>query len=170
MYFSLLKREIDIAITVEKPRLENVISRKLTNYRLGLFARKEYLEDRPKITSEADLGKHSMISYIENMIFDPSLKFMDEFFPWLKPSLKCSTVIAQRNAVLSACGIGIIPYFLLTSKQNLVPVLPDLVIEREYWLTVHPDSRGFARVQAIIDFIVSHVEADVELFMSLPNT
>jgi len=169
MYFSLLKREIDISITVEKPRAENVISRKLTNYRLGLFATREYLKGRPKIKNETDLSKHRMVSYIENMIFDPSLKFMNEFFPWLKPSLKCSTVIAQRNAVLSGCGIGIIPYFLLTSKQNLVPVLPDLVIEREYWLTVHPDSRGFARVQAIIDFIVRQTKSDAPLFMSLTN-
>jgi len=170
MYFSLLKREIDISITVEKPKIKNVISRKLTTYRLGLFATREYLADRPEIKKETDLSKHRMISYIENMIFDPSLKFMDEFFPRLKPSLKCSTVIAQRIAVLSACGIGIIPYFLLTSKQDLVPVLPEFVIEREYWLTVHPDSKGFARVQAIIDFIVSQVKADVDLFMSLPNT
>ena len=170
MYFSLLKREIDISITVEKPKIKNVISRKLTTYRLGLFAKKEYLQGRPEINNEADLSKHWMISYIENMIFDPSLKFMDEYFPRIKPNLKCSTVIAQRNAVLSACGIGIIPYFLLISKQGLVPVLPELVIEREYWLTVHPDSRGFARVQAVIDFIVSHVEADGDLFMSLPGS
>ncbi len=50
MYYSLSKREIDILITVKKPTVGNVITRKLTDYRLGMFASKEYLATAGPVT------------------------------------------------------------------------------------------------------------------------
>jgi hypothetical protein len=47
--------------------------------------------------------------------------------------------------------------------------MPDQVAERGFWLQVNPDSRQLARVRATIDFIVSQIEANRELFQSLPD-
>lgn len=168
MYFSLAKREIDLSITVEQPTSLNIIARRLTKYRLGLYATKGYLAGKPAIRNADDLKEHRIISYIDNLLFDNDLNFINEFFPGLQAKFKSTTVIAQKNAVFSGCGIGVIPYFMVEKKPDLVPVLPETYIERNYWLQVHPDSKELVRVRATMDFIIEQVEANESLFMNQP--
>lgn len=167
-YFSLAKREIDLSITVEQPTSGNIVARRLTKYRLGLYAAKSYLVGKPKIRNFEDLKKHRIIGYIDDLLFDQDLKFMNEFFPGLHPNFRSTTVIAQKNAVFSGVGIGIVPYFMVDKREDLVPVLPETYIERTYWLQVNPDSREIARIRATMSFIIEQVEANETLFMTQP--
>lgn len=168
MYYSLSKREIDILITVKRPMAGNFIARKLTVYKLGMFATKKYLQNR-QIISKEDLNGHRFIGYIDDLLFDEDLNFLDEFHPGVTTKFRTSTVIAQMNAVLAGSGIGVIPYFMANGEKKLIPVLPDLYIERGYWLQVNPDSKEIARVRTTIDFIVSQIQTERELFHSFPN-
>lgn len=169
MYYSLSKREIDILITVKRPRTGNYVVRKLTRYKLGLFATREYLENHGKISNKEDLRGHRFAGYIDDLLFDQDLKFMDEFCPGLTVGFRTSTVMAQMNAVAAGSAIGIIPYFMAHGEEQLVPVLPHQSIERGYWLQVNPDSVHLARIRATIDFIVDRIRADKELFLSPPT-
>lgn len=166
MYYSLSKREIDILITVERPKIGNYVVRKLTDYRLGLYAARDYLAGREAITRKEDLRGHRFVGYIDDLLFDRDLRFMDEFYPGLAVNFRTSTVIAQMNAVLAGAGIGIIPYFMAHGEERLLPVLPDQSIERGYWLQVNPDSKNIARVRTTIDFIVNQIQSDRALFLS----
>jgi DNA-binding transcriptional LysR family regulator len=168
MYYSLSKREIDILITVQRPKAGKFIARKLTRYKLGLFATGEYLIERPEITKREDLRGHNFIGYIDDLLFDQDLRFMDEFYPGLKIQFRTSTVLAQMNAVVAGAGIGVIPYFMARDEKKLVPVLLDQSIERGYWLQVNPDSKEIARVRTTIDFIVDQIISAKDLFLSLP--
>jgi len=168
MYFSLTKREIDISITVEQPTSGNVVARRLTGYRLGLFASRSYLAARPEIHQKEDLRHHRIIGYIDDLLFDRDLGFMKEIFPHLKVQLRSTTVVAQRNAIAAGAGVGVLPYFLVDTPE-LVAVLPEIFIERAYWLQVHPNSRELARLRATMDFIIGQVEASRELFLSRPG-
>lgn len=169
MYYSLSKREIDILITVHKPVTGNIVARKLTDYRLGLFATEEYLKKNPKIKTREDLKKHQIIGYVDDLLFDEDLQFMEEIAPGLAPRFRMTTVIAQMNAVAAGAGIGFIPYFMAHENNSLVPVLPDHSIERSYWLQVNSDTRQLARVRTTIDFLAEEIESGRELFLSLPN-
>lgn len=169
MYYSLSKREIDILITVKRPRAGNFIARKLTGYKLGLFATREYLHNLRQIRTGADLTGHRFIGYIDDLLFDEDLNLLDEFHPGLEARFRTSTVIAQMNAVLAGSGIGVIPYFMANLEKTLIPVLPDLNIERGYWLQVNPDAKEIARVRATIDFIVSQIRVDSDLFHAFFN-
>ena len=169
MYYSLSNREIDILITVKRPKVGNYIARKLIAYKLGLFATKEYLQDCQKIIAREDLSGHQLIGYIDDLLFDEDLNFLDEFLPGLAAKFRTSTVIAQMNAVLAGSGIGVIPYFMANGKKKLLPVLPELNIERGYWLQVKPGSKEIARVRTTIDFIVKQIQSEKDLFHSLQN-
>ena len=168
MYYSLSKREIDILITVKRPKAGNTVVRKLTAYKLGLFATDEYLKNRPAIIRREDLRGHRLIGYIDELLFDQELRFLDEFCPGLTAAFRTSTVLAQMNAVIAGAGIGVIPYFMAHDQERLRSVLPAQSIERGYWLQVNPDSKHIARVRATIDFIVHQINVDTDLFLSLP--
>ncbi len=168
MYYSLSKREIDILITVMRPQKGHLIARKLTGYKLGLFATKEYLESRQAIHTKEDLQGHRFIGYIDDLLFDQDLNFLDEFYPGVSPNFRTSTVIAQMNAVSAGSGIGVIPFFMAHGEEKLIPVLPDLSIERGYWLQINPDAKDIARVRITIDFLVNQIKSDRDLFHSPP--
>jgi len=167
MYYSLSKREIDILITVRRPQSGNIIIRKLTDYRLGLFATREYLENHLEIRNVEDLKEHRIIGYIDDLLFDQDLQFMEEILPGLSPGFRSTTVIAQMNGVAAGAGIGIIPYFMANRDKSLLPLLPEKSITRGYWLQVNPDSRQLARVRTTIDFLVAQAKANQDLFLTL---
>jgi len=169
MYYSLTKREIDILITITKPTSGNIIARKITDYRLGLFAAEKYLESHPKISRQEDLAGHETVDYIEDLLYDENLKFLAEFAPANKARFRSSTVVGQMNAVSAGAGIGVVPYFMAQTEPTLIPILPELYTERWFWLQVNPDSRQMARVRATIDFIVSQIEENKAMFLSLPR-
>ncbi len=167
MYYSLAKREIDILITVRKPTEGNVVVRRLSNYRFGLFATRTYLDQSPQINFKDDLRGHRMISYIDELLYDQDLNFINEFYPGGRAQFRSSTLVGQKYAILADNGIGVIPYFMAHGEPTLVPVLPDFYAERVFWLQVNPDSRQLARVRATIDFIVNEMESSRSLFMEI---
>jgi len=169
MYYSLTKREVDLLITITKPTAGNIVARKLIDYRLGLFASRDYLEGHPEIHESSDLQGHRLIGYIDDLLYDQNLRFMDEFYPGLKTRFRSTTVIAQMNAVAAGAGIGVIPYFMAAAVGSLVPILPGHFAERAFWLQVNPDSRQLARVRATIDFIAAQIDGNRDLFMALPE-
>ncbi len=170
MYYSLARREIDLLITIRKPAGGHIIAKKLPSYRFGLFATKRYLREHPPIRHREDLRRHRMIGYIEDLLYDEELHFMDEILPGLRPRLRSSTIVGQMNAILADNGIGILPYFMAGAEGSLVNVLPEVSLERTFWIQFNPDSRRIARVRATIDFIAAEMEAAKEILFTPPRS
>lgn len=168
-YYSLTKREVDILITITKPTASNIVARKLTDYRLGLFASQHYLAKSGKVFATKDLSRHMLIDYIEDLLYDENLRFLNELAPGQKAKFHISTLVGQMNAIVAGAGIGVIPYFMAYAETTLVPVMPELHAERRFWLQVNPESRQLARVRTTIDFIVGQIEENRKLFMALPS-
>ncbi|MEE4240967.1 MAG: LysR family transcriptional regulator [Desulfopila sp.] len=170
MYYSLAKREIDISITIRKPTSGNIIVKKLTQYRFGLFATQKYLSNSPPLQSRDDMRNHQTIGYIEDLLYDEELDYSGEFYPGIRNQFRSSTLVGQTHAILGDNGIGIIPYFMAHSQPTLVPVLPELFIERTFWIQFNPDAKQIARVRVTIDFIVQEIESNRALFTMPPTS
>jgi DNA-binding transcriptional LysR family regulator len=163
---SLSKREADVAVSLAPPKEGKIVARKLTDYRLALYAAGDYLRCHPAIGSPEDLHAHEMIGYIDDLIFTPELDYLDEVSKGLRPRLQSSNLVAQMQATLAAAGICILPHFVAALDPRLVPVLPDQVsIVRSFYLIVHADLKDVARIRATMDFLVREVKAARALFM-----
>jgi DNA-binding transcriptional LysR family regulator len=163
---SLSKREADVAISLAPPKEGKIVARKLTDYRLGLFAAKAYLDRHPAIAAPEDLHAHEMIGYIDDLIFTPELDYLDEVSRGLRPRLQSSNLVAQYHATLTGGGICVLPHFMTALDPRFVPVLPERVsIVRSFWLIVHSDLKDVARIRATVDFLVREVRAARPLFM-----
>lgn len=164
--FSLSKREADIAISLARPTEGRLVSRKLTDYRLGLYAAPCYLDGAGPVASLDDLARHAMIGYIADLIFTPELDYLPQLLPQLRPQLASSNLVAQFNACRAGAGLCILPAFMAAGEDGLVRILPDdVALTRTFWLILHADLRDTARVRAVADFIVEEVEANRELFL-----
>jgi DNA-binding transcriptional LysR family regulator len=163
---SLSKREADVAISLAPPKEGKIVARKLTDYKLGLYAVQDYLDRHPAIGSPEDLHAHEMIGYIDDLIFTPELDYLDEVSKGLRPRLQSSNLVAQLQATLTGAGICVLPNFMAVQDERLVPVLPERVsIVRSFWLIVHSDLKEVARIRATMDFLVREVRAARTLFM-----
>lgn len=155
--FSLSRREADIAITVARPTEGRLVARKLTDYRLGLYGARDYLAARGMPESVGQLAGHSLIGYVEDLIFAPSLDFSREMWKDWRSGIEISSAVGQTEAVRAGAGIGILHDFLARRHAELVPVLPELGIIRNYWTVVHEDLRAIRRVGVVADFIAAEV-------------
>ncbi len=147
--------EVDISITIGPQKGANIIQKKLTDYTLGLFSTKDYLQEHDPIEKKSDLINHHFIGYIEGQVFSDLLKYQDEVSPNLNFIYQSTTIHTQRKAVNTGLGIGILPRFVAYGDQNLRPVLPDFLLHRELWISTSKDLHKFKDLKLAWDFILN---------------
>jgi DNA-binding transcriptional LysR family regulator len=163
--FSLSQREADIAITLERPEQGRLVSSKLTDYTLGLYASRDYLAQRGKPEDVDALKAHPRIGYVEDLIFTASLNFSGEVMRSWDAGFEISTAIGQTEAVRSGAGIGILHDYIARQYQELVRILPEVSIRRAYWTTYHESARDLVRVRSVIDFLQELVDEERQIFL-----
>ena len=152
--FSLAKREADIAVTIDRPGEGRLTIRKLTDYRLSLYAARSWLNARPGFERMNDLTAQRVVTYVPDLLFSPSLDYLGEFRLAHAPRFECASMIGQIEAVRAGAGIGVLHDYAVRNFDDLVPVMPDRHATRSYWIVTHDDVREFARVRLVHDFIV----------------
>ena len=163
---SLSKREGDVAISLHPPKEGRFFTKKLTDYRLLLYASKDYLASSPPIHSRQDLKRHIFIGYVDDLIFTRGLDYLDEVFVGAKARIQSSSILAQREITEGGHGLCVLPAFMTAGRKNLVPILPhEVAIVRSYWLFAHADVAEIARVRALTRFIEGEVAAAPDFFM-----
>ncbi|MEQ1403649.1 LysR family transcriptional regulator [Neorhizobium sp. Rsf11] len=163
--FSLSQREADIAITIERPEQGRLVSSKLTDYTLGLYASKAYLDQAGMPHNVEDLKGHPRIGYVEDLIFSPSLNFTGEVMRDWDASFEISSAIGQTEAVRSGAGIGILHDYVARQYPELIRVLPEIVIRRSYWTTYHETTRDLMRLRTVVAFLRELVDKERSIFV-----
>jgi DNA-binding transcriptional LysR family regulator len=157
-FVSLSKREADLSITLARPRSGRLVSRKLTDYKLRLYATKDYLKTHTPIKSKDDLKDHNFISYIDELVPDPQMLYLAETVGAVPVGLKSSSIVFQFQATLAGAGIAILHCFVADEYPELVCLLPDEIeIERSFWLNTPEDIHDLARIKAVSRFLTDVV-------------
>jgi len=165
---SLSKREADIAISFSRPESGRLIAWKLCDYRLRLYATRDYLANHAPITRLEDLSQHGFVSYIEDLIEMPELRFFDNTIKNAHVVFRSTNVSAQYNAILDGLGLGLVHCFMAQRENRLQVVLPEQIsVERTYWLLVHEDLRHVARVDAVCKFLTGLLSENSALMMGV---
>lgn len=162
--FSLSRREADIAVTVERPREGRLVARKLTDYRLGLFAAQSYLQQYGTPTDLDALANHRLVGYVEDLLYTASLDYTAEYLKGWMSSVAVSSAMGQTEAVRAGAGIGILHGFMARGDAGLLPVLAEHTLTRSYWTVVHEDLRMIGRVALVAEFLSEIVARDRAIF------
>jgi DNA-binding transcriptional LysR family regulator len=166
--FSLSKREADIVISLTSPDHGRVVSRRLTDYRLLVYAARSYLDSHDPIARAADFSRHEFIGYIEDMLFTPELHYLSAVGENINPRIRSTNLITQIQATLAGSGLCVLPVFIARAYPDLVPVLPDQVsLQRSFFMHIHEDHRKSAHVRATAAFI-SEAVTETAIFFELP--
>ena len=140
-----------MAISLSRSKSRLIDSKPLVNYRLSLFAHKNYPR-LAEISVLSDLSDHTLMSYIDDLVYAPELNYFENLFPNFSASIRCSSILAKRQLVLRQTGLAILPSFLAT--EDLVEVLPEVVsLERTFWLQTHKAFLNTARCRLLTNHL-----------------
>lgn len=155
------KREADLAVLLARPRAGPVVSSKLSDYALRLYATRGYLErfgepaDKPGLA----LG-HRLVGYIPDLLYSPELRYLGELDERLVVRTRSSSINAQHRMIAAGTGIGVLPCFIGNEDPLLAVVLPEVVIRRTFWIVTHRDTRQLERIRTfrtwLIDTVTRH--------------
>lgn len=161
--FNLSKREADMAVAVSRPETGRVTVQKITEYRLHLAASVAYLVQHGVPAGRADLGKHRMIGYIPDMIFDKELDYLAEIGVSGAP-FASNSVSVQLNWLRAGAGIGVVHDFALPSAPELQRVMVgDVSLTRAFWLIRHEGDGRVARLSRFAELLTKGLRAEVAL-------
>jgi DNA-binding transcriptional LysR family regulator len=162
--FSLSRREADIAITLERPQQGRLVARKLVDYQLGLFAAPAYLARAGTPAALADLEGHRLVGYVDDLIYSASLDYTGTYLRDWRSSFAVSSALGQIEAVRAGAGIGILHHFMARGDAGLAPLLPEIVVRRNYWMVMHEDLRSLRRIALTAAFLAEIVERERAMF------
>jgi DNA-binding transcriptional LysR family regulator len=161
--FSLSKREADIAISVSPPSAGRLTVRKIADYRLHLYARRDLAAGLGPLTGIADLQEVRGIGYVSDMIFDRELDYYALLGRQSEPALTSNSLIMQLRWCARGAGVCILPDFVAREHPEIVAVLPDeIALTRSFYLVRHQDDARVARINRLAEAVVEHVRAALE--------
>ncbi|MTH96774.1 LysR family transcriptional regulator [Roseibium sp. RKSG952] len=162
--FSLSRREADIAITLERPDHGRLIAGKLTDYRLGLYASRAYLDRFGHPGTLKDLAAHRLVGPVEDLIYSPALNYSADFTRDWPARFEIASALGVTEAVRSGAGIGVLHGFIASPDPRLEPVLPDIRVDRAYWTVVHESARSLRPVATALAFLQELVANERPIF------
>lgn len=157
---SLSRREADMAIAVSRPSGGRILVQKISDYHLHLAASEAYLADHP-VADASDLGRHRVVGYIPDMIFDKELDYLAEAGA-AHCNLASNLASVQLNWLQQGAGVGIVHDFALPAAPELRRVLIDKVsLKRTFWLIRHQDDKQVARLSKFADLLCERLRREI---------
>jgi DNA-binding transcriptional LysR family regulator len=163
--FSLSRREADIAVLIGRSEKGRLRARKLTDYTLGLYASRGYLQGRRPPEAAGDLANHRLVGYVEDLIYAPDLNYASEFLRNWRSGIEISSAVGQLAAIRAGAGIGVLHDYLARPEPDLIRVLPALSASRSYWLAIHENLHDVPRVRAAASLVIDAVREDQHSFI-----
>ena len=151
---NLLLREADIAVRMVRPTQKNLVTRKIGEVPVQLYAHKTYVKRRGLPRTMAELASHDVIGYDAQSpmgLGGLGAQVTRDTF-----ALRTDSDLAQIALLRAGAGIGGLQRQLAARERNLLPVLHGAIkLPLEMWLVVHEDLRTTRRVRLIYDALAA---------------
>jgi DNA-binding transcriptional LysR family regulator len=146
----LLLGRADIAVRMARPTQRALVARRLGIARIALYAHRSYVERFGVLKSPADRAAHRLIGFdldahiLQTSRPAPDLR-RDDF------GFRTDNIAVQAATVRAGLGIGALHVAHGSRDPELVPILPQMIFERDVWLAMHGDLRRVRRVRLVFD-------------------
>lgn len=158
-------KEVDISITIQPSSNDLVLSKILTDYKLGIYSGTEYAKILPPHLEASQLGNFPWIGYIEELMYSESLLYHLELPEKIKFSFQSTSLNAQIQATIANLGLCILPCYIAENTSGLIRVFPEIGFKRTYWISTRRDIIGSKKLKEIWNFLVSRFKKDRSIFM-----
>lgn len=152
-HVSMSRAEAELNISLAPPDSTRFSAEKLTDYSLGLYATRTYLDRAPPLTGPGDLHRHATIGYVDDLILTQELDYLDEVQPGLRPRLQSSSLMAQLDWTRAGLGVCVLPDYIARTHPDLQR-LPGTDLCRSYWIFARSDIWSAPRLRFLRRFLI----------------
>ncbi len=152
---SLARREADVALRLSRPREDNVVTRRLANVPLSLYASTSYVaRSGAPANAEASLAGHHAVLFADTRTFTVENDWFATRLDGAQIALRSDSVSSIYAATVAGLGIALLPDKVAGHDPALVRIPTSTSPEpRVIWQAIHADLQKSARVRAVVDFL-----------------
>ena len=159
---------LDVEVVVGEPRVRRAKALRLCDYRLGLYASRDYLDEHGAPADVSDLQRYPLVYFIDSMLQVDDLDLAASFAPTMRESVTSTNVFVHVEATRASAGIGLLPCFMADRHPDLVRVLAGQVsAQLSYWLVARAEALRRPEVAALVDAIRDRVRDQQDALMGL---
>lgn len=156
---SLAQRDADIAVRLMKPEGDSLVSRKVGEIALGLYASEAYLVRRGVPRPSEGYAGHEFIGYLGDMANSIEARWLARNVPDARVALRSHSVPVVAAAAVAGFGLALLPCSVADREPLLRRLaMPEDLPSRPIWLVVHPDLKAMPRVRAVLDYFAEELE------------
>ena len=156
----LAKGEADIAVRMVRPEEADLVAGHAFDCGWFAYAAASYLEARGCPQSFDELGRHSLVLYIEALHHVPPLRWMEAYRGDARELLRVDNLEVASQTIAAGGGIAVLPCVIADTVPGLRRVFPERVAVNSGWVVFHESARDTSRVRivadALKDFLRSH--------------
>lgn len=151
-FFTLTRREADIALRPAVAAPESLAGRRLATVATAPYASAIYL----RRTGPRPLCDYDWLGFEDSLAHLRSARWMFANLSEERIILRANSLLALRSAAAAGFGVAALPCYLVDRASGLCRVaapLPDM--EGSLWLLTHPDLRKVARIRTVLDVMAA---------------
>ncbi|WP_284975842.1 LysR family transcriptional regulator [Arthrobacter sp. efr-133-TYG-104] len=142
---------LDIEVVVGAPQVHRAEAVQLGEYRLGMYASRNYLADHGTPGTIEELTQHQLVYFVDSMLQVDDLDAPRRLVPSMRDGLSSTNVFVHVEATRAGAGVGFLPCFMADRHPDLVRLLPsDFAELLPYWMVLRPDSMRRPAVAAVV--------------------
>ena len=145
--------ETDVAVQLDRPKNMELAVSRIGFLHLQLFASHEYVRQHGEPSSLADLVNFKFVEQVSPQV---SHELMAKTIPDLPEgfvSVRTNTSSAHAYAISRGAGIGVLPTYARAVTKRVVPILKDVHLTREIYLSHKRDVESEPRTEAAIEWL-----------------
>lgn len=141
---SLARREADIALRFSRPPDGNLVIRRLAGIPFGVY-----------LSRHQPPAAASWVAYDHNLAELPESRWLAQHQPHASIRFRNNSLNSLLDAARLGLGKAILPVHMAERQPELQPWQDaGVILERDLWLVIHPESRQTPKIRAVNDWIV----------------
>jgi DNA-binding transcriptional LysR family regulator len=156
---NLLLREADIAVRMFRPTQLELVTRKLGIVPTIACAHESYLARRGRPRRLEDLRQHDLIGLDRSDLIIEAARGLGLTLTRADFVVRTDSQTAGWELLKAGLGVGFAQARLVADAPGMEPLLPDLRLPLEVWLTTHRELFTSRRIRAVYDALAGQFTA-----------
>jgi DNA-binding transcriptional LysR family regulator len=144
-FYTLVKRDADIAIRPAPSAPEGLVARRVATVGMAIYGAKKWRNAGP--------GAAPWVAPDDTLAHIGAARWIARNVPDARIALRASSLRTLHDAVRAGLGLSVLPCFRGDGDKALIRFgAPMAELAHPLWLVTHPDLRKAARIRAFLDF------------------
>jgi molybdate transport repressor ModE-like protein len=154
-FFTLTKRDADVALRPAAAAPESLVGRRLAALATAPYASPSYLA---RSTARVELSSHDWIGFEDSLSHLAAARWLAAHVAPDRIVGRANSLLALRAMARAGMGVAALPCYLGDADPSLRRAHPPLVeMAASLWLLTHPDLRRVMRIRTVLDFVAGRL-------------